>query len=54
LIICSNHSNQFVDGTVIVANNKREIHFIGAAKSVKKPIIGHLLRAIKTIPVERA
>lgn len=54
LLICCNHSNQFVDGCVLLSKLKRDIHFIGAAKSVRRPVIGHLLRLAKTIPVERA
>jgi len=54
VIICSNHSNQFIDGVLLVSKLPRQIHFIGAAKSVKRPIIGDLMKALGVIPVERA
>jgi 1-acyl-sn-glycerol-3-phosphate acyltransferase len=31
----------------------REVKFIGAAKSVRKPFLGQILKSIGVIPVER-
>lgn len=39
---------------MLIATCPREISFIIAAKSYRRPIIGHIARAIGAIPVERA
>lgn len=54
LIIVSNHNNQFIDGTMVIkAVRKRPIRSIIAEKSIHRPIIGHVARALNSIPVIR-
>lgn len=43
-----------MDPLVISGYLPREVGFLVAAKSMRKPIIGHFARALKGIPVERA
>lgn len=38
---------------MLVSLVNRPVSFIMAAKSVRRPIIGHIARAIGVIPVER-
>jgi len=57
VILCGNHSNQFVDGCILLisaAAAGRDARFMVAAKSMRRPVIGELFRMAKSIPVERA
>lgn len=61
LIIYGNHNNQFIDGMVmsplrklLIRTTPRTINFISAAKSMKRPVIGPLIRWSGAIPLERA
>lgn len=38
---------------MLVSIMKRHVQFIAAAKSMRRPIIGHIGNALKSIPVER-
>lgn len=53
VIFCGNHSNQLVDPCMILGYVKREISFLIAMKSWRLPVVGHLSRAMKSIPLER-
>jgi glycerol-3-phosphate O-acyltransferase / dihydroxyacetone phosphate acyltransferase len=53
LIICGNHSNQFIDAIMVLAHVNRQISFTMAASSFSKKIIGFFAKLIKTIPVKR-
>ena len=59
LIICGNHSNQFVDPLLILSQCRRETSFLIAesvisTQSFKKRVIGPLARLLHAIPVKRA
>jgi len=54
VIFCGNHNNQFVDGCILYSTIKRDVRFMVAAKSMRRPVIGDMFRASKAIPVERA
>jgi 1-acyl-sn-glycerol-3-phosphate acyltransferase len=46
ILACAPHANQFVDGLVIMRSlSKRDVGFLTAAKSLKKAIIGPLIKA---------
>lgn len=56
-----NHNNQFVDGMVLffiiqllVSIMKRKVNFVAAAVSVRRMIVGRLIKLTEAIPVERA
>lgn len=53
LILTGNHNNQFVDGVVLLTNCSREISFMIAEKSFKRPVVGFLAKAFGCIPVSR-
>ena len=53
-ILCCNHSNQFMDGMLIIAQCPRQLSFCFAASSFNKPIVGYLAKKINVIPVYRA
>jgi len=53
LILTGNHNNQFVDGVLLLTNCRREIAFMIAEKSWKRPMVGFLARAFRCIPVSR-
>lgn len=53
VIITGNHSNQFVDGLMLLTNCPREISFMIAQKSYDRPFVGFLARAFHCIPVAR-
>jgi len=38
---------------MIMANTRREISFTMAASSFSKPVVGHIAKALKSIPVHR-
>jgi hypothetical protein len=54
VIFCGNHQNQFVDGCVLYSVAQRDVRFMVAAKSMRRPLIGQLFQGGKAIPVERA
>jgi glycerol-3-phosphate O-acyltransferase/dihydroxyacetone phosphate acyltransferase len=54
LIICGNHSNQFVDPMMILAYCNRKISFTMAASSFSKPVVGKFAKMLNVIPVHRA
>jgi glycerol-3-phosphate O-acyltransferase/dihydroxyacetone phosphate acyltransferase len=54
VIFTSNHANQFMDGTMIMCTCQRNISYLMAEKSWKRPIIGHLAWAMGAVPVKRA
>ena len=53
-ILCCNHSNQFMDAFLIIAQCPRPLSFCFAASSFNKPIVGYLAKKINVIPVYRA
>lgn len=53
VIICGNHSNQFIDPMMILKYSKRRVNFTMAASSYKKPTIGTCAKLINVIPVNR-
>ncbi len=53
LIICGNHSNQFIDPMMIMNYCNREICFTMASTSFNKRIVGSMARLINAIPVNR-
>jgi len=53
LILAGNHNNQFVDGVILLTNCNREISFMIAEKSFKRPFVGFLAKAFQCIPVSR-
>ena len=54
LILVGNHQNQFIDAASIIAClPRRKIHFLIAAKSLSRPVIGQLAKIMGSIPVER-
>ena len=53
-ILCCNHSNQFMDGMLIISQCPRPLSFCFAASSYNKPIVGYLAKKIDVIPVYRA
>ncbi|CAK74407.1 unnamed protein product (macronuclear) [Paramecium tetraurelia] len=53
ILLYGNHNNQFIDPLLIISNMTRKINFIAAAKSMRKPIIGDIGKALGGIPVER-
>ncbi|KAI7866716.1 hypothetical protein BDF14DRAFT_1809163 [Spinellus fusiger] len=53
LFIVGPHANQFVDGMVFYNYTMRKAYSIMAAVSYRKPVIGHIGRLLKAIPVVR-
>ena len=53
-IFVGNHSNQFVDALVLLSQLPRDISFLIAQKSMNRPVIGHIARALRSVPVVRA
>ncbi|CAD2113601.1 glycerol-3-phosphate 1-O-acyltransferase, putative [Plasmodium vinckei] len=53
VIFVGNHNNQFIDACVLVASIPRQIKFIVAEKSMKRPVIGELARLAGCISVKR-
>jgi glycerol-3-phosphate O-acyltransferase/dihydroxyacetone phosphate acyltransferase len=53
IIFVGNHQNQFVDGALLMAHCVRQVSFLVAAASMRRPLIGDLARACRSIPVER-
>ena len=54
VIICGNHSNQFVDAMMIMSHVPRPVKFLVAAVSMKRPIIGNFAHQAGGIAVQRA
>eukprot|EP00501_MAST-03F_sp_TOSAG23-6_P000612 GSMAST32.ASY1.ANO1.633.1 assembled CDS len=54
ILVCAPHANQFIDPVVATTKLKRrDIRFIAAASSLRKPYIGHLMSGLNPISVER-
>eukprot|EP01063_Lacrimia_lanifica_P001986 TRINITY_DN1102_c0_g4_i1.p1 TRINITY_DN1102_c0_g4~~TRINITY_DN1102_c0_g4_i1.p1 ORF type:complete len:610 (+),score=238.72 TRINITY_DN1102_c0_g4_i1:69-1898(+) len=53
VIFMGNHQNQFVDGVMLFAHCPRTPHFIIAAKSMKRAVVGDVARFMNCIPVRR-
>lgn len=53
LIICGNHSNQFIDPMMIMNYCDREISFTMAASSFNKRVVGTFAKMLNVIPVNR-
>ncbi|KAL4470115.1 hypothetical protein ABPG72_016652 [Tetrahymena utriculariae] len=53
VIICGNHSNQFIDALLMGATAGRKVNFIMAAASMRRPIHGSIGKFLGCIPVER-
>lgn len=53
VIICGNHSNQFIDPMMILKYSKRKVSFTMAATSYNKRTIGTCAKLIDAIPVNR-
>lgn len=54
VIFCGNHSNQFIDGNILLATAPRDVRFMVAGKSMRRPVLKQLFEASRAIPVERA
>ena len=53
IFVCAPHGNQLLDPIVVMRTCPRRAGFLCAAKTLRKRIIGHIGRALDTIPVER-
>jgi len=53
VIFVANHANQFVDPMMLISNIDRVVRFLSAAKSLRRPIIGHFARGARAIGIER-
>jgi len=53
LILTGNHNNQFVDAALMATSCPRQISFMIAEKSYHRPGIGHIAKAVRSIPVGR-
>eukprot|EP01066_Platyproteum_vivax_P006956 Platyproteum_vivax@DN2596_c0_g1_i1.p1 len=53
VIFVGNHSNQFVDAMMLISKLPRQVSFLIAASSMKRPIVGDLAHFLNCIPVER-
>lgn len=53
IIVCGNHSNQFVDPMLIISNCTRPLSVCMAASSYSKPVIGYFAKKLDVIPVYR-
>ncbi len=53
IIFTGNHMNQFVDAALILVTSPLQVGFLIAEKSFHKPIIGHMAKAVGSIPVKR-
>ena len=55
LFVCAPHANQFLDPFVVMSGTGRsDVAFLAAATSVRKRVVGFLMRLLESIPVERA
>lgn len=53
VIFTGNHMNQFVDAAVVLSTTPHKVGFLVAEKSYNKPGIGHIAKAMESIPVAR-
>lgn len=53
VIFTGNHTNQFVDGAVVIVTTPRRVGFLVAEKSYNKRVIGDFCKAAGAIPVSR-
>ena len=53
VIFCGNHQNQMMDGSILFANATRDVRFMVAAKSMRRPVYKTFFEGGKSIPVER-
>lgn len=53
ILVIAPHANQFLDPVVVTKPIRRPVGFIAAAKSVRQPYVGWLIRQMNAIPVER-
>mmetsp|Transcript_5886 Transcript_5886/g.9566 ORF Transcript_5886/g.9566 Transcript_5886/m.9566 type:complete len:798 (-) Transcript_5886:323-2716(-) len=53
VIFTGNHMNQFVDAAVVLTTTPHKVGFLVAEKSYKKKGIGHIAKAMESIPVAR-
>ncbi|KAF0744799.1 hypothetical protein AaE_008469 [Aphanomyces astaci] len=53
VIFTGNHTNQFVDGIVVMMNSFRKVGFLTAEKSMKLPVVGHIAKAMGCLPIVR-
>ena len=57
MIFVINHSNQFVDGMVVLGtcgNENFKVSYLMAEKSFERPVIGDIASALDVVPVRRA
>ena len=53
VIFCGNHSNQFMDGFILLSKAGRDVRFMAAGVTMRKPIMKEMCTALRCIPVER-
>ena len=55
IFACAPHNNQFIDGIVAMRalNARKDVGFIAAASSCRKPYEGKIIKLLGSIPVER-
>ncbi len=53
VILVANHSNTFIDPTIIAALQSRDLHFWARANEFRKPILGWIARNVHILPVFR-
>jgi glycerol-3-phosphate O-acyltransferase / dihydroxyacetone phosphate acyltransferase len=53
IFACAPHANQFVDPIVVQRCAKREVSYLIAAASLRRPMVGRVARALNAIGVER-
>jgi glycerol-3-phosphate O-acyltransferase / dihydroxyacetone phosphate acyltransferase len=39
VIFCGNHQNQFCDGCILFSHSERDVRFMVAAKSMRRPVL---------------
>lgn len=54
IIFSGNHSNQFVDGVMVMTTCQHRVGFMIAQSSYDKPLIGGLAKLAGAVPVQRA
>ena len=53
VILVANHSNTFIDPTIIASFQSRDLHFWARANEFKKPFLGWIARNVHILPVFR-
>ena len=53
IFACAPHANQFVDPIVVQSKAGREVSYLIAAASLRRPFIGRVARTLNAIGVER-